>query len=239
MPFASLIVSNDAESRDVLKTALDGARVKCEFCESPLQGERLLASRKYDLIFYDEELAAELQFALKASRLSELNRSTILFAMIGEKSAAAPAELGANLVLRRPLSVELVARNLEAVKGFVAREQRRHLRHNVELPVRIIPSPRQVFDCAAQNISEGGICCHPSRELNPKQLVSVHFELPEVQHLFEAKAQIVWVSKDGRAGIQFMQLQEPHPNKLRGWLRTKLTKHMPGAFAPAKTAELA
>jgi DNA-binding response OmpR family regulator len=239
MPFASLIVSNDAESRDVLKAALDGARIKCEFCESPLQGERLLTSRKFDLIFFEQELAAEFQAALKAARRSELNRSAIIFALVGEKSVLSPGELGSNLLLRKPLSVDLVARNLEAVKGFVTREQRRHLRHNVELPVRIIPSPRQAFDCQARNISEGGICFHPSRELNPKQTVSVHFELPEMQHLFEAKGEIVWVTEDGRAGMRFLQLQNPHPHKLRGWLNRKLQDHLPGMLPRPNLAELA
>lgn len=239
MPFASLVLSNDADSCGVLKTALDHARIKCELCESIAQGERLLASRKFDLIFFDQALAADFQLALRAVRLSESNRNAIVYAMIEEHSASTPADLGANLVLRKPLSVELVTRNLEAVKGFVTREQRRHLRHNVELPVRIIPSPRQALDCQAQNISEGGICFHPSRELNPRQTVSVHFELPEMQHLFEAKAEIVWVAKDGKAGMRFLQVHNPHPLKLRNWLNRKLANHFPGVIPPPKTAELA
>ena len=238
MPFASLIVSNDAESRDVLKAALDSARVKCEFCESPVQGERLLTSRKFDLIFFEHEMAAEFQQALRAARSSELNRSAIIFALVGEKTTLSPGDLGSNLLLRKPLSVELVSRNLEAVKGFVTREQRRHMRHSVELAVRIISSPRQAFDCHARNISEGGICFHPSRELNPKQTVSVHFELPEIQHLFEAKGEIVWVTQDGSAGMRFMQLQDPHPHKLRGWLNRKLQQHLPGILPRPRLAEL-
>ncbi|HEV2112600.1 MAG TPA: PilZ domain-containing protein [Terriglobales bacterium] len=239
MPFASLILCSDAESRDILKTALDSAQVKCELCKSTVLAERLLISRKFDLVFFEQELAADFQTALKTARRSELNRSAIFIAVVDEKSAASPADLGANLALRKPLSVELVSRNLEAVKGFVAREQRRHLRHNVELSVRIIPSPRQVFDCNARNISEGGICFHPSRELNPKQTVSVHFELPEMQHLFEAKGEIVWVTRDGHAGMRFLQVQNPHPNKLRSWLNRKLAAHLPGLIPPAKVAEFA
>src|SRR5207302_2745441 len=227
MPFTSLVLSNDAETLAVLTAAMDSVQVKRELCSSSAQAKKLLAARKFDAIFFDCDSLEALDELVACARQSEFNRTAIVFAIVGEHSPAKPADLSSNLVLQKPLSPDLVARNLEAVKGFVVREQRRHLRHSVELPIRISPKANLTLRCEARNISEGGMCLQPSSGLRPRQTVSVTFELPEMPEPIEAKGEVVWVTEDGKAGLRFLQIPDASHGKFRTWLGRQSQGQLP------------
>jgi len=236
MPFTSLVLCNDAEALAALAAAMDAAQIKRELCAGAAHAKKLLSNRKFDAVFFDCDAVEALEELVQCVRQSEQNRNAIIFAIVGEKNTAVASESGANLVLKKPLSVDLISRSLEAVKGFVVREQRRHLRHNVELAIRVSPKANLTLRCEASNISEGGICLQPSSGLRPKQTVSVHFELPELAEPIEAKGEVVWVADDGKAGLRFLQIHDPSHKKLRTWLGRQLQGQLPGMrFDPRST----
>src|SRR5205814_6328819 len=66
------------------------------------------------------------------------NRKTIGFAIVNGVTTLQQAfEMGANLVLDKPLSAERVTRSLRAAQGLMAHERRRYYRHPVATAAHI------------------------------------------------------------------------------------------------------
>ncbi len=76
------------------------------------------------------------------------------------------------------------------------------------------------------DVSEEGICVSSAESYHVNHDVDLCLELPETQSKVQSQGQVVW-SKDGRAGIQFVDLPQPSLHELREWL------HLNGIVAAA------
>lgn len=233
MSFSSLVVCDELESLNLLCRALDEARVQREICTDAKEGRKLLSEKKFEAVILDCDDMEGGGEVLKKLRHTELNRLTIVFAIVNGKTRVSGAfELGANFVMDKPLIPELLTRSLRAAQGFMLREQRRSYRHPVDMLVTVTLGKSELH-FNAQDLSQGGMCLEGVKSLKTGDHVTLSFHLSEMKLKVEAAAEVAWTSGEGRAGFKFISVPRKTGQKLKQWLGIQHQKHIPLLFIDA------
>jgi c-di-GMP-binding flagellar brake protein YcgR len=75
------------------------------------------------------------------------------------------------------------------------------------------------FSTQAVNISLGGIgLIEVPMEAQTCPKLDVRFPLPGTQTTISAEAEIRWCTRDGRAGLQFLHLEDKSSTELKRWI---------------------
>jgi len=159
--------------------------------------------------------------------LRDLKKQRILEALArhGGHQGLAAEELG---ISRRTLSRQLKSMRDEALQqdpeslGLLSQRQQNYFRNTLEVPVRIRTSEGQDFTATASNVSIGGMALNdlPYETQNALTL-NISFRVPGLDRLIEAEAAIAWCSRDGNAGIKFVQMDENSATELKRWILQK------------------
>ena len=118
--------------------------------------------------------------------------------------------MGINFFLGKPFTRERVHKLMEAVKGFMVREQLRYIRIPLKMTVGCSWASHTVglLSSECQNISEGGMYLGPLSGVELGQGVTLAFTLPDILDKLSVNSQVVRKAVDGGLGMQFVAL---HP----------------------------
>jgi hypothetical protein len=133
----------------------------------------------------------------------------------------AAEELG---ISRRTLSRQLRQLRTEGqqspeVLGILSLRQQHYFRSALEVPVQVKTSDGYTFSTQCLNISLGGVGLLevPLEAQNSLKLTLV-FPLPGTNATVSAEAEICWCTRDGRAGLQFVRIDERSSTELKRWM---------------------
>jgi c-di-GMP-binding flagellar brake protein YcgR len=136
----------------------------------------------------------------------------------------ASEELG---ISRRTLSRQLKQMREESQQGsdslgVLSQRQQNYFRSTLEVPVKVKTSDGQEFLAESTNVSLGGIALKkvPFEAQNALSL-RLNFKVPGIEASVQAEAEIAWCSRDGHAGIRFLQIDESCANDLKRWILQK------------------
>jgi CheY-like chemotaxis protein len=239
MAFNCLILCDELTTLELVGRLMDEVGIERKISTDASDARKLIQEQKFEAILVDcDEIEGGTRF-IKELRQVALNRYAIVFALLaGHRDLMQAYEMGANFVIPKPVTAELMLRCLRAAHGFMLREQRRAYRHPVDLFVTIRDEkrkqPPQYF--AAQNLSEGGLGLERAAALKIGMPVSLHFQVPEIKHVVEGTAKIAWVGPDGRAGVTFTEIPRISQIKLREWLGEKFDQQASRMFPVAEDA---
>lgn len=224
MPFSALLISKDSPFLNTLIRALSRAKMQNEVCTDAAEVARRIESRNFSAIVVDCDGMPSGCDLLETLAATTEHHDKILLAAVDDRTPISLAfEAGADLVLQKPLSSEMADRAVRAVQGLRLRDERRHVRHSLEVPVKLQRQEGAQVRCASRDIGEGGICLKVSGRLSPGETVALQFELPEIHSQMELRGQVKWMDQDGQAGIQFLPLDPTAQSELHEWLG-----HRPG-----------
>jgi DNA-binding NtrC family response regulator len=165
--------------------------------------------------------AAILESTPPAAALDDMEKQAIVRALAhtGGHQGMAAEQLG---ISRRTLSRKLKQYRLER-RGYNVESAsgQQYYRASITVPVAI--SSRRGEEVAQTvNVSSGGLAIEGLE--SPFQFagaVSLAFAIPGIAEKFSARAQVVWADANGRAGLRFTEMNEPHASRLGNWLREK------------------
>src|ERR1700722_17833781 len=133
---SALLVSDDAAIIRSLSESMQQLAISTEVCPQIAVAPGLMDRRQFGAIIVDLQLGDQARRLLKKVRRSLSNRTAVVFAISNSDAEAAVAfRDGSNFVLRRPLSVGAIEQSLRAAYGLILREQRRHFRCPVDVPI--------------------------------------------------------------------------------------------------------
>jgi len=223
MELRSLLLSQDQEMIDVVQRALLDLGIGVEVYSTADWAREDLTDSKFDAVIVDCDVSGAPNL-LQTVRRSPSNGRALTFAIVnGDDGLHNAFELGANLALRKPISVDRARSSLRAAYGLIMQERRRYFRHPVDIAVRVSPNERTQFVANSMNVSEGGMAirCHDDLQLN--SLVHVVFLLPGEKTELDARATVVWKDPRGHYGIRFEQLSIINRQRLNDWLAAQAT----------------
>ena len=218
MELRSLLLSQDQEMIDVVQRALVDLGIGVEVYSTAEWAREDLTDSRFDAVIVDCEVSGA-PALLKTVRASSSNNRALTFAIVNDDHGLQSAlELGANLALQKPISVERARSSLRAAYGLIMQERRRYFRYPLDIPVRVGVSERVQLVATAVNISEGGMAVRAQEELPLNGLVKLEFLLPGQKGELDVRGMVVWKDPRGHAGIRFEPMSVTTREKLNSWI---------------------
>ncbi|HYX68280.1 MAG TPA: diguanylate cyclase [Terriglobales bacterium] len=212
-----LLTCSDAGVLGVLRPMLESLGVAVDLCTRAEECLELLGQRKFDAVVVDAGEKGERLDLVGRIRRLPAGRHTLLCCAVDAGRQEAAYRLGANLVLSKPLSPDLVKGNLRVAYGLMVGEQQRYFRQAVEMAVQLRYGKGMETQVTSSSMSEGGMVVRISMPVEAGQKVIVRFQ-PAGILAIEGQAEIAWCDQEGRAGIRFTQLPAPARVALERWL---------------------
>lgn len=208
---------------DVVQRALIDLGIGVEVYSTTDWAREDLTDSRFDAVIVDCDVSGASSL-LKSVRTSTTNNRALTFAIVNEEDGLHSAfELGANLALQKPISIERARSSLRAAYGLIMQERRRYFRLALDVPVRISPSETAQHVANSLNISEGGIALRCNDELPLHRVVKLSFLLPGQKNELDLRGEVVWRDERGHAGIRFEQLSVTSRQRLNDWLTEQTT----------------
>jgi CheY-like chemotaxis protein len=222
MELRSLLLSQDTEIIQVLQRALDDLGIGVEvYPTAPWAGEDI-GDHKFDAVIVDFDVNGAAEF-LRDVRNTKSNSHSLTFAIVSPDTGLPVAfQMGANLALQKPISIDCARSSLRAAYGLIMQERRRYFRHPVETTVMISPHEHTTVIATTMNVSEGGMACKCELELQMNGLVDIKFRLPGMNREVECRAIVVWRDSIGRSGLRFEPMPLLMRKRLTQWLDAQL-----------------
>jgi DNA-binding NtrC family response regulator len=176
--------------------------------------------------------------SLPVSNLETMEEQMILRALerTGGHRALAAEQLG---ISRRTLSRKLKQYNIESAiteslgsQGIISAEQQKFFRARIQVPVTLRNARGEEAVVEGVNLSTGGMGLDGLREpLRFAGILELKFVLPDSEIQFHAKARLMWVGEEGRAGVRFTVIEPALFESLQHWCDKKMKeegRELPG-----------
>ncbi|PYT67310.1 MAG: hypothetical protein DMG39_24295 [Acidobacteria bacterium] len=214
-----VLVSSDYALMQAVSKAVKKFGAKFVLVPSAHEARDCLNRRKIDGVFVDMEVPGAFGL-IESTRRGTSNCKAVIFAcLINTKESTQILAVGANFLLRKPVTEDGVGMHITISKDLLLREQRRYFRHPVNLPVTL--KDREVAQQARiTNLSGGGMAVRTVKPLKHGAVLDCTFELSMGVRI-SARGQVAWVNSEGMAGIMLQTLRGKGSEQLDAWLASR------------------
>jgi len=183
------------------------------------EARECLNRRKLDGVFVDMDVPGALGL-IESTRKGSSNNKAVIFACGGRaRESAQTLAVGANFLLRKPVTEDSVEMHIAISKELLDRERRRYFRHAVNLSVALNDGKTEQQG-RITNLSGGGMAVRLARPLRPGTVLDLTFELT-LGALVSAKGQVAWVNAEGLAGIVLQAVRGKGKEILDHWVASR------------------
>ncbi len=214
-----LVVTGDATLLGQVKSHFRARGAALDLRQDSASAVELASRRHWDGVIIDCDDVTGGRDALVKIRGSRSNHETLIIAVLNNSAhKEAAIDLGANLVLCKPIDENRLRSVLDAALVKMEREHRRYFRYGIDLPVRLHDHLGQSFRAKMKNVSEGGMAVTLIDPVHLSGVVPVDFDIPSVvPQPFRAKADVVW-SDSFSMGLRFLHIEKGCEVALQSWL---------------------
>ena len=214
-----VLVSSDYATMQAVSKAVKKSGSKFVLVPTAHEARECLNRRKIDGLFVDMEVPGALGL-IESTRKGASNNKAVIFAcLVNAKESAQILALGANFLLRKPLTEDGVAMHITISKELLSREQRRYFRHAVNLSVTLREGVAEQ-QARITNVSGGGMAVRTVKPLKQGAVLDFTFELSMGARL-SGRGQVAWVNSEGMAGIILQTLRGKGTEQLEAWLASQ------------------
>ena len=214
-----VLVSSDYATVQAVSKAVKKFGSKFVLVPTAHDARECLNRRKIDGLFVDMEVPGALGL-IESTRKGASNNKAVIFAfLVNPKESTQVLALGANFLLRKPVTEDGVAMHITISKELLSREQRRYFRHSVNLPVTLKEGEAEQ-PARLTNLSGGGMAVRTVKPLKQGVLLDFTFEL-SIGTRISARGQVAWVNSEGMAGITLQTLRGKGREQLDAWLASR------------------
>ncbi|HVP52147.1 MAG TPA: PilZ domain-containing protein [Terriglobales bacterium] len=217
-----LLLSHDLETVAAFRSSSGEMGIHLYLCDEAREARSALREHRYDAVVIDCDDTHAGRSVLKSVRQARANRTTVVLAILnGDTHGADAFDMGANLVLNKPVSRELARQELHRLRTLVGVDERRFQRHDAQGTAYL--SFGRTVDRRADviNIAMGGMGLRLNDRIVDDEILRVRFQLPGTTTVVQAQGEIVWVDPRGGVGIRFVSLSGQARAALEKWLRSR------------------
>ncbi len=219
----SFLLSRDDAVIRVMRRVLQDMGIEVEVCTGAEQAYETLSHRKFDAVIIDCDDMFGASDVLRNVRQMRSNKTSTSFAIInGITSVRTAFEMGANLAMEKPITVERARRSLLAAHGLMYQQRRRFYRYPVDIAVTLSFEGRADVFATGHSMSEAGMALHVKQSLPASQpRVTLKFVLPGTHDWMEVLGTVAWADERGQAGVRFENLPYTVKEHLARWFAEK------------------
>lgn len=215
MAFECLLVSRDPGVVCVMNKLLNNLSISTNICLSSSKAFDQLSGGSTDLVIVDwEDGSAE--FLNRARKFSGWQKLTVV--------AVSPTDcpvLGADVVLRKPVTDESGAKSLKVAYSRMLYDHRRHTRYALMSTVSATDDKSRFVDVTILNIGDGGVGLSAKHEFTIGDTLSFRLLLPDTDRAIYIQARVRWTRQYGAVGCEFLRIPPVDLNILHDWLTSK------------------
>jgi len=158
MSLEALIISKDKSAVASFRRVLVANSIHVNVSNSAEAGNKELHGKAYDAVIIDcDDLAGGVNI-LHEIRQIENNRKAVVFALLhGTTTSKQAYDLGSNFVLKKPLSAAMVSRTVQAGRGLIMSDRRRHFRCPVGAVAKLKYGRKPAIEGTLLNVSDSGM----------------------------------------------------------------------------------
>jgi CheY-like chemotaxis protein len=214
-----VLVSSDYATMQAVSKAVKKFGSKFVLVPTAHEARECVNRRKIDGLFVDMEVPGALGL-IESTRKGASNNKAVIFAcLVNAKESAQTLALGANFLLRKPLTEDGVAMHITIAKELLLRERRRYFRHAVNLAVTLKEGVAEQ-QARITNLSGGGLAVRTVKPLKQGAVLDLTFELSMGARI-SGRGQVAWVNSEGMAGIILQTLRGKGSEQLDAWLASQ------------------
>ncbi len=214
-----VLVSSDYAMLQAVSKGVKKFGAKFVLVPTAHEARETLNRRKVDGVFVDMEVPGALGLIESTRRGTSNNKAVIFACLVNAGESTQILAVGANFLLRKPLTEEGVAMHITISKELLVREQRRYFRHPVNLPVTLKEGELEQ-QARITNLSGGGMAVRTVKPLKHGAVLDLAFELSMGVRI-SARGQVAWVNSEGMAGILLQTLRGKGSEQLDAWLAAR------------------
>ena len=207
MAYQALLFCADPKTTRVLTGVLQELDFKPETDSEPFEAVKKLTAKHFDAVFVDCDDEQNAALLFKSARNSERNSASLAIAIVSGQAAIAKAfQIGANLVLTKPINVEQTKGTLRVARGLLKKSEQAKspaaaapAASNLELPSLSSSSPQAAPPEAAFTLPE------------PQPALSAAPPAPTMQLQVEEKESVPPLGATEAALLEAMPEQVPRP----------------------------
>jgi CheY-like chemotaxis protein len=220
----SLLYCADDKTSRVLTRVLSDLEITVDHCMDPEGAVQKLRVQRFETVLVDcvEKLAAAR--VLKAARCGGSNQRLVAVGILEEKMSVRHAfDLGAHLVLYKPLSAERTKSSFRAARALMKRERRHLWRVPLEVPVQLMMAGgRGPYRTSSLDIGEGGMAIQLPTGIRTSACLQVSFTLPGGHQALECGGELAWQNERQQAGIRFVDAPAEMNRQVSEWITRQL-----------------
>jgi len=217
-----LLLSHDLETVAAFRHSSGEMGIHLYLCEEAREARSALREHRYDAVAIDCDDTHAGRTVLKSVRQARANQSAVVLAILnGDTQGADAVDMGANLVLHKPVSSDLARQELRRLRTLVGTDERRFPRYAAEGTAYI--SFGRTVDRRAEitNLALGGMGLRLSERIVDDEILRVRFQLPGTTTVIQAQGEMVWADPQGGVGIRFVSLSDQARAALEKWIRAR------------------
>jgi DNA-binding response OmpR family regulator len=217
-----LLLSHDMETVTAFRRSSGEMGIHLYLCDEAREARSALREHRYDAVVIDCDDTHAGRAVLKSVRQARANRAAVVLAILnGDTQGADAVDMGANLVLHKPISCDLARRELRRVRALVGNDERRFPRYAAEGVAYV--SFGRIIDRRAEmvNLALGGMGLRVRDSIEEDEILRLRFQLPGTTTVIHAQGEIVWADPQGGVGIRFVSLAGDSRRELEKWIQAR------------------
>jgi CheY-like chemotaxis protein len=212
----AIAITDDAAVRKPLRKGVGGSQIDLEFVDGTA-GAVKIQTQRIDAIIIDLESSPQADELIEKVRCSPTNNGSAIFVVtISNIKGARALELGANMIIQKPVSAEAVRLCFEASYNRMIQERRRFFRYPVLL-TGLAELSGERHEITVVNISDTGLAIATETSVQPGTTLLIRYFIPDIRLDVECEAAAAWCA-GGRIGLKLTRIDPLIAKELKDWL---------------------
>ena len=210
MPLKLLVIENDRSAAMLMTQVFLSHGAEVQTAADADAASALTSRTKFDGIFLELGLAGgngvELTEHIRQSSWNSRTPIVLVSRTADARAAARAFQAGGTFFLPKPMKQNAVRRALLSTRAVMLDERRRYSRILLPTPVECFLRNRELPGCMVHNVSSSGMLFQHDGSLSPRDDVRLHFRIEKAASPVVARAVIVRVDGEQRAGARFVAM---------------------------------
>jgi FixJ family two-component response regulator len=219
MRSSAAVLCRDHGSLETLSTTLREVGIRMVPCPSRQEALELILAGRCSTLIVDFDLPGAEEVVRTAALLPKGQKPVLLAVANGSWPGTGEAfHSGANRILYRPLVAEQIKGALRSSRKAMRKTRRKTKRYQMKTLVHLEYANR-TLPAISLDISEHGLAVQAPEPVPISHDLAFRCVLPGTSVTLAGRAEVIWASDHGRAGMFFSELSPTDRRHLYTWLR--------------------
>ena len=219
MRCSAAVLCRDHASLETLKATLSELGIRMVPCPSRQEALELVLAGRCSTLIVDFELPGAEEAVRMAAMLPKGQKPVLLALASGAWPGTGEAfHSGVSRILYRPLEAEQIKNAIRSSRSATRKTRRKTKRYQMKALVHLEYANR-TLPSISLDISEHGIAVQAPEPVPISHDLAFRCVLPGTSVTLAGRAEVIWASDHGRAGMFFSELSPADRRHLNTWLR--------------------